>query len=212
MKFRAMFRSTFVLLGAGSISACALIHRPEPLTTLQLRFPDSASQALSTAWPGSLAFESLDTSTAITNNRVMVFDGAKVMQFAGLRWVDTPAAMLTEQFTMWQAQAKATRRPQKSALLQLSFTDFSIHIDGADGNTVVVSASAELRCLSNDAIHALGIFSNTQALQTMDAQDIAKVFSDATLATSAAVISAAKLAGTQCNEGADSDQDAPMNY
>lgn len=201
MKFRPMFRATFVLLIASSISACALMSRPEPLTTLQLRFPNvSATHALAPDWPGTMALDSLDTTAAIASNRVAVFDGAKVMQFAGLRWVDTPAVMLTEQFKMWQAQAIATRQLQNSALLQLSFTDFSIHINGTGSNTVVVSASANLRCATNDAIHSLGIYSSELPLPTMDAQNIAEVFSSAALATSAAVISAAKLAGVECTK------------
>jgi ABC-type uncharacterized transport system auxiliary subunit len=208
MKVSRIFRTAAALLIASSITACALLSRPKPLTTLQLRFPDISSQALSTAWPGTLAFESLNTATAISNNRVMVFDGAKVMQFAGLRWVDTPAVMLTEQFKTWQAQAVAEPERHRTAQLKLSLTDFSIHVNAADSNTVVVSASAELQCLSNDATHSLGIFSNAQPLQKMDAQRIAEVFSDATVATSAAVITAAKLAGTQCQQRDDGDKAA----
>ena len=194
--FRALCAS-FALLAAAT-TGCALFSRPEPLTTLQLRFPSlSANHELLSAWPQSLAFDSLVADSAISGNRVIVFDGAKVLQFTGLRWVDTPAVMLTEQFKHWQARSEAIHRRPSSADLVLSFSDFSIHLKAGGKNTVVVSSSAELRCATGSK-QALGVFSSQQRLRKMDAQTIAVTFAYASEATAKAMFSAAKLALPEC--------------
>ena len=189
--------ASFALLAAAS-TGCALFSRPEPLTTLQLRFPSqTANHELLSAWPESLALDSLVADSAISGNRVIVFDGAKVLQFTGLRWVDTPAVMLTEQFKHWQAQSEAIHRRPGKAYLALSFSDFSIHLK-ADKNTVVVSSSAELRCATGSK-KTLGIFSSQQPLRKMDAQTIAVTFAYASEATAKKMFSAAKLALPDCD-------------
>ena len=193
--FRAL-RASFALL-ATATTGCALFSRPEPLITLQLQGATAAS-GLELAWPASMALESVDTTSVISSNRLIVIDEAKVMQFRGLRWVDTPAVMLTEQFKHWQARSEAIPRRPNSAYLLLSFRDFSIHLKAAGENTVVVSSSAELRCATGSK-QALGIFSSQQRLRKMDAQTIAVTFAYASEATAKAMISAAKLAIPECD-------------
>ena len=194
--FRAL-RASFALL-ATATTGCALFSRPEPLITLQLQGATAAS-GLELAWPASMALESVDTTSVISSNRLIVIDGAKVMQFKGLRWVDTPAVMLTEQFKHWQARSEAGRPIQHFAFLKLALVDFSIHLNGDGDKTVLVSTNAELQCVANGPIQALGIFSSEQQLRKMDAQTIAVTFAYASETTGKKVFSAAKLALPECD-------------
>ena len=190
-------RATFAALLLAAITGCALMNRPAPLTTLQLRLPRAAHDAEFT-WPEGVALVSLTSTSVISGNRVMVFDGAKVMQFNGLRWVDTPEAMLTEQFKLMQARREANRQVQHFAFLQLALVDFSIHLNGDGDKTVLVSANAELQCAANGSVQALGILSSEQPLQKMDDQSVAATFTNATETTAKAMLSAAKLALQRC--------------
>ena len=196
-RYRAL-RATFALLLLAAITGCALINRPAPLTTLQVRFPKYVADRLLRTWPEGLALASLTSASVISGNRVIVFDGAKVMQFNGLRWVDTPAVMLTEQLRLMQVRSEADRPIQHFAFLKLALVDFSIHLSDGGDKTVLVSANVQLQCAANGPIQALGIFSSEHLLQRIDEQSIAATFTDATGTTANAMLSAAKLALQRC--------------
>ncbi len=196
--YRAL-RATFASLVLVVSTGCALLNRPAPLTTLQVRFPSAANDTEIT-WPAGLTLASLTSASVISGNRVIVFDGAKVMQFNGLRWVDTPAVMLTEQLQLMQVSAEGdtTEAIQHLALLKLALVDFSIHLNDGGDKTVMVSANAELQCAANGSVQALGILSSEQPLQKMDDQSVAATFTNATETTAKAMLSAAKLALQRC--------------
>jgi ABC-type uncharacterized transport system auxiliary subunit len=193
------FRAILLLLVIAAITACALLKSPESVTTLRLQFPNyGVNDKVADAWPEHLAFESIDAMSVVSGNRVIVFDDAKVMQFNGLRWVDTPAVMLTEQLRLMQVRSAADRPIQHFAILKLALVDFSIHLNGDGDKTALVSANAELRCAANGPIYALGIFSSEQPLKKMDAQSIAATFANATGTTTRAMLSAAELTLQRC--------------
>jgi hypothetical protein len=163
-----------------------------------LRFPASVVTRLVHSWPDGLALASFASVRALSGNRVLVYDRAKIMQFNGLRWVDTPAVMLTEHHKLWQTLSEVQHPIKQSALMQLTLIDFSIHLDDDGDRTVVVSTSATTRCVASGSVQSLGVFSSEQVLREIDAQSIAASFADASATTAQAMLSAAHSALQQC--------------
>ena len=202
--------ATLALLMAEAMTACALINPPPPLTTVQLHLANqTTNRQLQNAWPDTLVLEVISADTAFAGNRVIVLDGAKVMQFAGLRWLDSPAVMLREQLELRQARIQVKRPPLNTAFVQLAINDFSIHlhansdrllIDSFAGanKTVVVSIRARMRCASTASIQELGIFSSKLPLHNTDAQSVAATFATASEDAVNAMLSKAKLALPLC--------------
>lgn len=65
-RYRAL-HTTFAALVLAASNGCALLHRPEPLTTLQVRFSTSVNN-VEGAWPGSIALESIAATAQLKKN------------------------------------------------------------------------------------------------------------------------------------------------
>jgi ABC-type uncharacterized transport system auxiliary subunit len=226
MKRANLSRIGIAYLVASLLTSCALLSRPEPFTSLRLVLPNSHP---SIAWPDQILLERVDTTAVLATNRIVVMDGAKVMQFEGLRWAQEPSVMRTEHLLQWQAQNLTPRVPSTAHLLSIVVTDFSIHLNENRQQTVVVSASAQLKsrrsgdtvdksrrsgdtvdksrqsgtenkCASSAIILALKPSNQVRDLPNTDAQTIASTFSDAVAASAQALISQAQFAAAQCTE------------
>jgi ABC-type uncharacterized transport system auxiliary subunit len=200
MKHLKSFRAGLLSVLVCALTSCALLSRPPSLTTVQLGM---TTPEQSKAWPQGLLLARVETTAVLASNRVIVIDGAKVMQFERLRWAQEPAVMLTEQLRIWQSQKPAPGSPSASNLITVSFTDFSIHLHGRIQQTVVVSASAELSCARSGSVLALGHFDTIRPLTNLSAQTIATIFSDASRETAWALLSAAQSAAAQCRAVTD---------
>jgi ABC-type uncharacterized transport system auxiliary subunit len=194
MKRASLNRIGIACLLASLLTSCALLSRPEPLTTLRLLMLSEPS----VAWPDQVLLDHVNSSAMLASNRIVVIDGAKVMQFEGLRWAQEPSVMWTEQLLQWQADNFRPRTLAGENQLRISVTDFSIHVNGNARQSVVVSARAELKCAHSGMILALKQSRQVRQLISTDAQTIASTFSDAQAASAQALISAAQLALGSC--------------
>lgn len=177
---------------------CALLSAPAPLTTLQI---DLTPDAL--VWPAQLVPGRVTAATALQSDRVVVMDGAQVMQHGGLRWVSEPAVMMGEQLRRLRAPRNnlGAEAARGSAALELWLTDFSLHPDDSGSLVAEVSMIAEIRCLSGATGQPLPIASARREAEQEDAESIAAAFSasarEALAMTLAAVVPHAASCGLE---------------
>jgi hypothetical protein len=177
----------FVLIAALLSNACALIKAPEPLTTLQLQLP---ADAQARHWPARIALRPTRATAALQSSRVLVVDGALLMQHAGLRWVDAPAILLDEQLRALNF-AYPSGNEKMLASVELWLTQFNIKIAGAGDKSVEVAALAELRCQLGASLHRMPLAAANVALRSEDATAVAAAFAAATDQVIAAIGAAA---------------------
>ena len=174
---------------------CALLSRPTPLTTLQL---PPAPEAL--AWPKGLKPGRVTAASALKVDRVIVAEGARLMQHGGMRWVDVPAVMIAEYLRRIHARRRDIGRDEvvDSATLDLWITDFNLNLDPTGRLTVAVAAAGELRCTPFASPHPLAPTAATQALAREDADSVVAGFSAAVSEVVATVLASASSQAVFC--------------
>ena len=180
-----------VLLGGLALSACTLIQRPEPVTTLQLTLADAG-----TAWPATLAPGKVDATSALRSNRVLVVDRAVLMQHDGLRWADTPAVMLSEQLRV--AHARSRDATAAVAAIDLWLTEFNLRVEPDRSNTVAVTAQASLRCIGSDRILTVPPVSASADPASHDPQALAEAFERASADVVSALLTQSAVRAADC--------------
>lgn len=173
------------------LCSCTLIQRPEPVTTLQL-----PSAATAPAWPAALAPGRVDSTSALRSNRVLVVDGAVLMQHEGLRWVDTPAVMWSEQLRALHARAANTGAAKAS--LDLWLGDFNLRIGADRTREAVVSAHASLRCAGSERNIAVPPVSASVAMAGSEPQALAQAFGEASGEVLAALLEQTSERAADC--------------
>ena len=157
--------------------ACALLKKPTPLTQLQVSLNAAELQ-----WPEQLELGGVKARGMLQSDRMIVTNGALVMQHAGLRWIAAPATQLTEQLAMASVSTSipaAQKRSGKKAVIDVWLSDFNISV-GANGDTsVAVSASATVRCAPAKKVSQLTPAALVLPLNSTDPQRIAQTFNDA---------------------------------
>lgn len=165
---RTLLVSSLALL----LCSCTLIQRPEPVTTLQLLLADA-----DIAWPPALVPGKVESVSALRSNRLLVVDGAVLMQHDGLRWADTPAVMLSEQLRALHARAASADAAK--AALDVWVGEFDLRV-GADGHQeAVATAHATLRCIGSDRSITIAPVSSSTAPASSDPQALADAFARA---------------------------------
>lgn len=165
---RILLLSSLALL----LCSCTLIQRPEPVTTLQLQLVDA-----DLAWPAALLPGKVESVSALRSNRVLVVDGAVLMQHDGLRWVDTPAVMLSEQLRALHARAASADAAK--AALDVWVGEFDLRV-GAEGHQeALATAHATLRCIGSDRSITIAPVSSSTAPASSDPQALADAFAGA---------------------------------
>lgn len=183
--------ATLLGLSLIAFSSCTLIQRPDAVTTLQVTLADESLR-----WPAAIALGKVDSVSALRSNRIVVIDGAKLMQHDGLRWVDTPAVMLSEQFRALQARADVTGA--NSAALDVWLGDFNLRV-GADGTReAVAGAHASLRCSDADRVLTIAPVAASASLASSDPQSLANAFASASAEVVAALLSQAETLSAGC--------------
>jgi hypothetical protein len=188
---RGLILYSTLLLMAG----CALLSRPVRLTTLQL---EPAPARL--AWPIGLDPGRVTAATALQLDRVVVVEGARLMQHEGLRWIDVPAVMVAEYLRRLHARRATGGAADRidRASLDLWITDFHLKA-GDDGRLVAhVAVVAELRCSPLAPPRSLSPAASGQAQASADADTIAAAFSSATRDVVAATLDAASSQLASC--------------
>lgn len=171
---RRPISAVFVMISVSLLSACSLIARPEPLTTLQLIITDGDAMP---QWPAALAAGNVVGTSTLLGNRVLVVNGALLMQHEGMRWVDTPALMISEQIHTLHAQTAGNTAPVAAINLRLSA--FNLRIGSGGEKHAVVAASGNLRCLGSERARALAPVSAKATPANASAQALADAFARA---------------------------------
>jgi ABC-type uncharacterized transport system auxiliary subunit len=175
---------SLALACVASLCGCALLSPPPALTTLRLSEPPPALR-----WPTAMRPGRVTAAVALRSDRVVVADGALLMQHAGLRWVDAPAPILSE----YVRRVHAIRSQSASASdpsLDLWLTEFHLSVDAAGITGALVGLSGELRCPSG-ATRPVAPARSFTAVGRDDARAIAAGFSAATAEAVARVLNAA---------------------
>lgn len=193
----SLLRNTAAMLVAASLAGCSLLSRPEPMDTLQLLTPEVSSTS---GWPDNLDRGEVSANAALQTDRVLVTHVALLMQHEGLRWVDVPATLLSEQLRMRQTgtDASAMAETKAVAALDIWLTEFNIHIADGGGKTVAVSASGELRCARNERRLRIAPVGASRPLTSADAAEIAVAFAQATDEMLTALLSTASTRARVC--------------
>jgi hypothetical protein len=180
------------------LTSCALLTRPEPMTTLQLLLPDYAD---ATPWPEYIQLDPVHGVAALQTNRVLVADGALLMQHEGLRWVETPAVMLTEQMQLRTAYRteRALAHSGRGIRLELWLTEFNIRIAADGGKSIVVAASTELKCSDPSLSHRRPLITKSEPIIGSDPRNVAQTFSVVTSSLIEAVLADAITQAEICN-------------
>jgi ABC-type uncharacterized transport system auxiliary subunit len=184
-----------VVCAALGLTACALMRAPQALTTLQLQLADDAR-----AWPEQIEPKVTRASAALQSTRVLVFDGALLMQHGGLRWVDAPAKMLDEQLRLLR-YAHPGNDVATMASVELWLTQFNIRIAASGEKSVEVAALAELQCAGDASLQRMPLAEASVALTGEDAAVVAAAFAAATDRVVAAIGSAASKQAESCASG-----------
>ncbi len=188
--FRPVHRA-LVGLGLALLCSCTLIQRPEPLTTLRLPLAGA-----DLAWPAALATGRVDSTSALRSHRVLVVDGAVLMQHEGLRWVDTPAVMWSEQLRALHARAANTGAAKAS--LDLWLGDFNLRVGTDRTREAVVSAHASLRCAGSERSIAVPPVSASVAMAGSEPQALAQAFGQASGEVLAALLEQTSERAADC--------------
>ena len=144
--YRKIALCACVLATVTLTSACALLKKPVPLTQLQLSLDVAELE-----WPARLELGGVKARGILQSDRVIVTNGALVMQHAGLRWVAAPATQLAEQLTMIRVVASAPTvqqapRQKKAAIFDVWLSNFNIAVHENGDTSVEVTAWASVRC------------------------------------------------------------------
>lgn len=157
--------------------ACALLKKPTPLTQLQLSLP-----AVELNWPARLELGSVKARGVLQSDRLIVTNGALVMQHGGLRWVAAPATQLAEQLAIARITT-STRSIQKAAgkavTIDVWLSDFNITVNPTGDTSVAVSASGAIRCANAKIASDLAPAAIVLPLNSTDPQRIAERFNAA---------------------------------
>lgn len=191
MSMMRMSRWLAVCVALG-LSACALLRTPQALTTLQLQLAQDAD-----TWPEQIEPKVTRASAALQSTRVLVFDGALLMQHGGLRWVDAPATMLDEQLRLLR-YAHPGKDIETVASVELWLTQFNIRIAASGEKSVEVAALAELQCAGDASRHRMPLAAASVALTGEDAAAVAAAFAAATDQVIAAIGGAADKQAEAC--------------
>jgi len=165
-------RATLLGIGLALLSACTLIQRPEPVTTLQISMTDT-----DLVWPAELMPGKVESVSALRSNRVLVVDGAVLMQHEGLRWVETPAVMWSEQLRALHARSTAQRATKAS--IEVWLGEFNLRVGAERTQEVVVSADATLVCNGSDRTIPVAPVSASGTSASSDPQALARAFGQA---------------------------------
>jgi hypothetical protein len=184
-------RTTLLGLSLVAFSSCTLIQRPDPVTTLQVTLADESLR-----WPAVIALGKVDSVSALRSNRILVIDGAKLMQHDGLRWIDTPAVMLSEQLRALHARATATEAATGS--LDVWLGDFNLRVAADGSREAVAGAHASLRCSDADRILTIAPVAASASLASSDPQALADAFAGASTEVAAALLSQAETLSAGC--------------
>ncbi len=182
---------------AVAISGCTLIPRPEALTTLQLSLPTPATEDV---WPSGLTLGGVRAVSALQSNRILVVDGAKLMQHQGLRWSESPAIMLAEQMQLRRVRAieGSTLGAHRIASVDVWLSRFDLLIEPNGARSARVTLSAELKCVQSDSHIEFPPTERSQPPDTDDAQSIAEAFNLATAEAVEALLRTAKAHLESC--------------
>lgn len=184
-------RLTLLGLSLALLSSCTLIQRPEPVTTLQLSLADA-----NLTWPAALATGKVDSVSALRSNRILVIDGARLMQHDGLRWVETPAIMFAEQLRgLWSRSGDAGAA---NASLDIWLTEFNLRLDTSGSREVAAAAHASLRCADSERSIAVTPASARSSLSGDDPQALADAFANASAEVVAGLLSQAETLSAGC--------------
>ena len=166
----------FALAALNLTPACALLKKPTPLTQLQLSLP-----AAELKWPARLELGGVKARGVLQSDRVIVTNGALVMQHAGLRWVAAPAAQLAEQLASARvaSSAKSIQKGAGKATIDVWLSDFNIAVSATGDTSVAVSASGAIRCANAKIASDLAPAAIVLPLNSTDPQRIAERFNAA---------------------------------
>ena len=166
----------FALAALNLTPACALLKKPTPLTQLQLSLP-----AAELNWPARLELGGVKARGVLQSDRVIVTNGALVMQHAGLRWVAAPAAQLAEQLAIARiaSSAKSIQKGAGKATIDVWLSDFNIAVSATGDTSVAVSASGAIRCANAKIASDLAPAAIVLPLNSTDPQRIAERFNAA---------------------------------
>jgi hypothetical protein len=174
--YRKIRLYTFVLT-AFALPGCALLKKPTPLTQLQISLNEAELN-----WPAQLELASVKARGVLQSDRVIVINGALVMQHADLRWVAAPSAQLAEQLAIARLAAltaDAQKASGKAATVDFWLNDFNIVVSASGDTSVAVSASAAVRCANAKSASQLAPASIVLPLNSADPQRIAERFDTA---------------------------------
>ena len=188
--FRPVYRA-LIGLGLVLLSSCALIQRPDPLTTLQL--PSAAAKR---AWPAVLTPGRVDSTSALRSNRVLVVDGAVLMQHEGLRWVDTPAVMWSEQLRA--LHARAASGSVATASLDVWLGEFNLRVGADRTREALASAHATLRCTGSERTITIAPVAASATPASSDPQALAQAFGQASDEVLAALLEHSSERAADC--------------
>jgi len=186
----------WLAIGAvAALPACALLKKPVPVPQIQLAIDQA--QLL---WPANIAVKSVSARAILQSDRVIVTEGARVMQHSGVRWVASPAAQLQEQLSFARAKQLAQRdsnraTPAESMQMAIWLNDFNIDVLANGDTRILVSARAEIQCKADKILAPLPAVERSVPLNSASPQRIAEAFN---AAAGAALNALALSAKAQC--------------
>lgn len=184
MKLISRILMRALVLGAiALLPSCALLKKPLPVTQLQLALDATRMQM-----PPDMQVKTLKARAILQTDRVIVIQGAQVMQHAGVRWVAEPAALLREELSMMGADVSARlgknrAAPEKPVQLEIWLHDFNIEVLAGGDTRILVSARANIQCIGAAKSAPLPVAAFSVPLNSVDPQRIAEGFNAAASST-----------------------------
>ena len=177
------------------VAGCAVFKPVKPPITLQMRlFQSSPNQP----WPDAIALAGVRSSVKLQGPELLVQDGATLMRFPGVRWVDSPLVMLSEALQRWRAFAPVNNLPSAQTELTVLLHEFTLELSDQK-LSAFVAASAELRCPSQKLLN-IALSQHHEPLQEQDPERIAQSFGAATAHVMREIMTSAVALRSHCQE------------
>ena len=173
------------------MSACGLLAKPDPVTTIALPIADLPEIP---TWPANLAPGRVTPAAALNTSTVLASSGALLMQYEGLRWAAPPAQLLQEQLARLAASHTGAATPTASVRIVLSNVEWRTESDEA-----LWRAHGLVACTGGETFNT-GEFAKTHPANSRDPQAVAMAFQLAGRDLVAALIAEASKVAARCGQ------------
>ncbi len=172
------------------LSACGLLAKPDPVTTIMLPIADLSDAP---AWPSNLTPGRVTPAAALNTSTVLATSGALLMQYEGLRWAAPPAQLLQEQLGRLASGAEPSAA---AASLRIVLSNVEWR---TDADEALWRAHGIVACTGGESFNT-GEFTRNSSASSHDPKAVSMAFQLAGRDLVASLIAEASKVAARCGQ------------